>query len=130
LRNTPLNPNTLSAGREQNFQLAFQAAMRLEREGRWRDAEARFSVGDPRLDALEALAEDADTLGEDDRIALEFARAKAFSDLDERSRSFHHPREGNARKHRQIVHDQRPRWPMVPRHSCRQAFAVTGPNRE
>jgi tetratricopeptide (TPR) repeat protein len=65
-----------------------------------------FGVGDPRLDALEALAKDADTLGEDDRVALEFALAKAFSDLDERSRSFHHLREGNARKRRQIVYDE------------------------
>jgi tetratricopeptide (TPR) repeat protein len=65
-----------------------------------------FTGGDPRLDALEALAKDADTLGEDDRIALEFALAKAFSDLDARSRSFHHLREGNARKRRQIVYDE------------------------
>jgi tetratricopeptide (TPR) repeat protein len=65
-----------------------------------------FSIGDPRLGALEALAKDADTLGDDDRVALEFALAKAFSDLDERSRSFHHLREGNARKRRQIAYDE------------------------
>jgi tetratricopeptide (TPR) repeat protein len=65
-----------------------------------------FEVGDPRLAALQGLAKDAETLSEDDRVALEFALAKAFSDLDEPSRSFHHLREGNARKRRQIVYDE------------------------
>jgi tetratricopeptide (TPR) repeat protein len=37
-----VNPNTLSAGREHNVRLAFQAAMRLDRDGHWRDAEQHY----------------------------------------------------------------------------------------
>ena len=97
-------------GRAEEAAAAYQTAVRLAPKSvmtHFNLASLKtFSVGDPRLAALEALSKEADSLGEDDRIALEFALAKAFADLDERARSFHHLREGNARKRRQIVYDE------------------------
>jgi tetratricopeptide (TPR) repeat protein len=97
-------------GRAEEAAAAYQTAVRLAPKNVMTHLNLAglkiFSVGDPRLAALEALAKEADTLGEDDRVALEFALAKAFSDLDERSRSFRHLREGNARKRRQIFYDE------------------------
>jgi tetratricopeptide (TPR) repeat protein len=97
-------------GRAEEAATAYQTAIRLAPTSvmtHFNLASVKaFSVGDPRLEALEALAKEADTLGEDDRIALEFALAKAFADLEERSQSFHHLREGNALKRRQIVYDE------------------------
>jgi len=97
-------------GRAEEAAAAYQTAVRLAPKNvtpHFNLARLKtFTVGDPRLAALEALAKEADSLGEDDRIALEFALAKAFADLDERARSFHHLREGNARKRRQIVYDE------------------------
>jgi tetratricopeptide (TPR) repeat protein len=97
-------------GRAEEAAAAYQQAVRLAPKSvmtHFNLASLKtFSVGDPRLAPLETLAKDADSLGEDDRIALDFALAKAFSDLDERARSFHHLREGNARKRRQIVYEE------------------------
>ena len=66
----------------------------------------RFTPGDPRIAALEELAEDAATLDADSRIAVQFALGRAFSDLGQHERSFHHLRDGNALKHAQLGYDE------------------------
>jgi tetratricopeptide (TPR) repeat protein len=65
-----------------------------------------FSDGDERLVALEKLCENAKSLGEDDQIALHFALGKAFDDLKQPERSFHHLSAGNKLKRRQIAYDE------------------------
>ncbi|MGA2125670.1 MAG: tetratricopeptide repeat protein [Xanthobacteraceae bacterium] len=65
-----------------------------------------FTAGDPRLAAMEALAEKAEALGDDERIALHFALGKAWADLEEPDRSFRHLLQGNALKRRRIVYDE------------------------
>ena len=68
---------------------------------------ARFTPDDVRLAALEKLAEEAPSLSENDQIALHFALAKAYRDLENHERSFRHLLRGNALKRRQIVYDER-----------------------
>jgi tetratricopeptide (TPR) repeat protein len=99
-----------SLGRAEEAAMAYADAIRLAPRSAMAHfnlaSVKRFTVGDPRLDALEALAKDADALGEDDRIALHFALGKAFGDLEEPARSFRHLLEGNTLKRRQIVYDE------------------------
>jgi tetratricopeptide (TPR) repeat protein len=66
----------------------------------------RFTACDPRLAALEKLAEDAASLDIDNQIALQFALGRAFSDLGQHERSFRHLRDGNALKRSQIAYDE------------------------
>lgn len=68
---------------------------------------ARFTADDPRLAALEKLAELAPSLSENDQIALHFALGKAHGDIKNRERSFRHLLKGNALKRRQIVYDEK-----------------------
>lgn len=65
-----------------------------------------FSDGDERLVALEKLSEDAKSLPENDQLALHFALGKAFTDLRQPERSFHHLSAGNNIKRRQIAYDE------------------------
>jgi tetratricopeptide (TPR) repeat protein len=65
-----------------------------------------FSEGDPRLVALEKLLEEAKSLSENDQVALHFALGKAFDDLRQPERSFHHLSTGNKLKRSQIVYDE------------------------
>jgi len=67
---------------------------------------APFTAGEPRLAALEKLAEFAPSLGETDRIALEFALGKAHADLGNHERSFRHLLDANALKRRQVAYDE------------------------
>jgi len=66
----------------------------------------RFVRGDTRLLALEALANDSARREPDQSIALEFALAKAYADLDEPERSFDHLSRGNALKRQRISYDE------------------------
>lgn len=66
----------------------------------------RFASGDPRLAAMEALAQDISVLSEDERMHLNFALAKAYRDLGEYERSFRYLLEGNAGKRARIVYDE------------------------
>jgi tetratricopeptide (TPR) repeat protein len=66
----------------------------------------RFTAGDPRLAALEKLAEEAATLDVDNQIALQFALGKAFADLGQHERSFRHLRDGNALKRAQLAYSE------------------------
>jgi tetratricopeptide (TPR) repeat protein len=67
---------------------------------------APFRAGDPRLAALEKLAEFAPSLPDNDRIALNFALGKAHSDLGNSERSFRHLLHANALKRKQIAYDE------------------------
>jgi tetratricopeptide (TPR) repeat protein len=67
----------------------------------------RFTPGDPRIAALEKLAEDAAALDTDNQIALHFALGKAFSDLGRHERSFRHLRDGNALKRARLAYDEK-----------------------
>jgi tetratricopeptide (TPR) repeat protein len=65
-----------------------------------------FTIGDPRLCALEALAQDLSALAEAEQIALHFALGKAFADLKAPERAFRHWLAGNALKRRTIAYDE------------------------
>jgi tetratricopeptide (TPR) repeat protein len=65
-----------------------------------------FSDGDERLIALEKLAANAKSLPENDQVALHFALGKAFDDLKQPARSFHHLSAGNQLKRSQITYDE------------------------
>jgi tetratricopeptide (TPR) repeat protein len=64
------------------------------------------AASDPRLLALQALAEPGSSLDPDDEIAMHFALGKAFTDLDLRERAFQHFITGNALKRRRIIYDE------------------------
>jgi tetratricopeptide (TPR) repeat protein len=74
-----------------------------------------FSDGDERLVALEKLSEDAKLLPESDQVALHFALGKAFADLKQPERSFHHLSAGNKLKRRQITYDEAQTQPKFQR---------------
>jgi tetratricopeptide (TPR) repeat protein len=65
-----------------------------------------FSDRDERLLALEKLCEEAKSLPENDQVALHFALGKAFDDLKQPERSFHHLKAGNQLKRGQIAYDE------------------------
>jgi tetratricopeptide (TPR) repeat protein len=98
-------------GRLEDAAQAFEKALELGPD----DAEVhrhladlrRFTADDPRLPALEALEAKMVTLETDYQISLQFALGKAFNDLSQYERSFHHWREGNALKRAQLVYDER-----------------------
>jgi tetratricopeptide (TPR) repeat protein len=89
---------------------AFQHAVAIEP----RNASMHFSLatcrpftdGDERLIALEKLWADAKSLPENDQVALHFALGKAFDDLKQPERSFHHLSAGNKLKRSQIAYDE------------------------
>jgi tetratricopeptide (TPR) repeat protein len=66
----------------------------------------QYTVGDPQIAAMEALAVNMGSLSEDERIALHFALAKAYADCGEHARSFRHLLDGNALKRRQVRYDE------------------------
>jgi tetratricopeptide (TPR) repeat protein len=65
-----------------------------------------FRPGDPRLDALEALANDIGAQTEEGKIARHFALAKAYADLAQPQQSFEHLLEGNRRKRQLVCYDE------------------------
>jgi tetratricopeptide (TPR) repeat protein len=67
----------------------------------------RFTAGDPRLAALEKLAEEMATLDAGNRVSLHFALGKAFADLGQHDRSFRHLRDGNALKRAQLKYNEK-----------------------
>jgi tetratricopeptide (TPR) repeat protein len=66
----------------------------------------RFATGDPRLAALERLAEDSASLSIDERIELHFAVGKACQDVGRHGEAFRQWLDGNALKRRQISYDE------------------------
>jgi tetratricopeptide (TPR) repeat protein len=66
----------------------------------------RFEAADPRLAALETLMLQADSMLPEERIALEYALGKAYSDLGEVDRSFQHYMQGAALKRGRVAYDE------------------------
>jgi tetratricopeptide (TPR) repeat protein len=66
----------------------------------------QFAAGDPHLAAMERLARDMDSLSDGHRIELHFALGKAYADLEQHERAFHHLLEGNALHRRHITYDE------------------------
>jgi tetratricopeptide (TPR) repeat protein len=66
----------------------------------------RFTAGDPQLAAMQVLEHDPAALGAEARVALHFALAKAYDDLGDAARAFHHWVEGNAGKRASIDYDE------------------------
>jgi tetratricopeptide (TPR) repeat protein len=64
------------------------------------------AASDPRLQALQALADPGISLDPDDEIAMHFALGKALTDLDQHERAFQHFITGNALKRRRIIYDE------------------------
>ena len=69
-------------------------------------ASKQFTVDDPHLAAMEALAADLSRLSDDERIDLHFGLGKAYADIDQHEAAFRHFLEGNALKRRQITYDE------------------------
>jgi tetratricopeptide (TPR) repeat protein len=67
----------------------------------------RFTADDPRLAALEKLAEDASSLNENAQIALHFALGKALADIKQNERSFRHLLAGNRLKRGKVSYDEK-----------------------
>ena len=100
----------LAAGRVKDAQAAFEKATLLE-PGKLiyhfnLASFHRFAPDDPHLAALEEIVASETKLGADDRIALDFALAKAYADLGRTDDSFHRLQEGNRRKRLQTDYDE------------------------
>jgi len=67
----------------------------------------KFTAGDRHLAAMEALAARTEGLSKNDRMQLDFALGKAYSDLKDYSRSFRHLLAGNAAKRATVNYDER-----------------------
>ncbi len=66
----------------------------------------KFAAGDAHLAAMEALAAKTDGLSKTDRMQLDFGLGKAYADLKDYDRSFHHLLAGNAAKRATIAYDE------------------------
>jgi tetratricopeptide (TPR) repeat protein len=66
----------------------------------------QFVTDDPILAAMEELTRKSPSLDAEDLINLHFALGKAFADVDDYERSFHHLTLGNAGKRSQSVYDE------------------------
>ena len=66
-----------------------------------------FTADDPRLAALEKLAEDVSSLPANDQVALHFALGKALADIKQNERSFRHLLEGNRLKRSRVAYDEK-----------------------
>jgi tetratricopeptide (TPR) repeat protein len=97
-------------GKLQEAQKAYLAALRLDPSiaGVYVNLadSKKFTPGDPHLVAMEALAAKTEGLSKTDRMQLDFARGKAYSDLKDYGRSFTHLLAGNAAKRAMISYDE------------------------
>jgi tetratricopeptide (TPR) repeat protein len=66
----------------------------------------RFTTADPHFAAMRKLAQNPQALRADEQIDLQFALAKAFSDVGDPQQSFQHLAQGNALKRGQIAYDE------------------------
>jgi len=66
-----------------------------------------FTNGDARLAGLEELRAREDELSDERRIALHFTLGKAYADLKDANRSFHHLSAGNRLKRQHVTYDER-----------------------
>lgn len=100
----------LIAGNLDDAIITYEAALKLEPDNlgiQLNYAAIRtFSQGDPRLARLESLAAQEAKLSDHDRIALHFALGKAFADLKDGERSFHHLGTGNRIRRKYVTYDE------------------------
>jgi hypothetical protein len=66
----------------------------------------RWNPRDPRLAALEVLAQKSGSLSRDQQVYLHFALAKAYADCGEHDRAFQHQMQGGAIKRRTLAYDE------------------------
>jgi tetratricopeptide (TPR) repeat protein len=66
-----------------------------------------FKPGDPHLAVMEALAAKSESLSTTERIQLDFARGKAYADLQDYPRSFRHLLAGNAARRATINYNEK-----------------------
>lgn len=66
----------------------------------------RFTANDPNLAAMEKLANEIDTLSQEQRIVLHYTLAKACDDLGRYAGGFAHLKEGNRLRRSQIDYDE------------------------
>ncbi len=66
----------------------------------------KWTPGDPRLAALEALEGNAASMPLEEQVNLHFALAKAYADCGDIDRSFPHQIEGGALRRRQFAYDE------------------------
>jgi len=83
---------------------------------------SRFTADDPLLPAMEGLLNGTDPRESADRIGLQFAVAKAYSDIDRHEISFEHLLAANALMRRQFSYDETHRLGQIDR--IRQIFTA------
>jgi tetratricopeptide (TPR) repeat protein len=66
----------------------------------------KLSASDPRLRAMEELAEGMASLTDDEQIELGFALAKAYADIGDHERSFQRLMDANALKRKQTLYEE------------------------
>jgi tetratricopeptide (TPR) repeat protein len=75
----------------------------------------KFEAGDEHLAAMETLAAKSEGLSNTDRMQLDFALAKAYSDLKDYDRSFKHLLTGNAAKRKTVAYDEKSAFALFDR---------------
>lgn len=89
---------------------AFEQAVRIapDRPAYYRNLfySRRVAADEPTLAGLELLARDPEGLPWDQQIDLHFAVGKAYADLEQHERAFHHLATANALRRREVVYDE------------------------
>ena len=88
------------------LQRAVALAPRNVKHRRYLGEVAPYGAADPRLAALEKLAQDAARLSVDERIELHFSLGKAYDDIGRHADAFRHWRDGNALKRQRIAYNE------------------------
>jgi tetratricopeptide (TPR) repeat protein len=100
----------LQLGRVEEARSAFEAAIELApkvtRSYHHLAMSKRFERDDPRLRAMEELAQENSSLDIDERIYACFALGKALADIEEHERAFSHLCLGNVLKRKQTAYDE------------------------
>jgi tetratricopeptide (TPR) repeat protein len=89
----------------QELELAVALAPQRAQFHRSLAAVKRFAAGDPQLATMETLDRSA-ALAAEERIHLHFAMAKAYDDLGEPARAFHHLVKGNAGRRAEVDYNE------------------------
>lgn len=95
------------------FEKAVELAPRVPSYHRTLAEMKRFRADDPQLAAMEALARQIESYGDEQQAALHFALGKAYADLDRYAVAFEHLIQGNAIKHRLDEYDERAHLDMM-----------------
>jgi tetratricopeptide (TPR) repeat protein len=100
----------VALGRPAEARAALQRAVALAprnvKHRRYLGEVAPYGAADPRLAALEKLAQDAARLSVDERIELHFSLGKAYDDTGRHADAFRHWRDGNALKRQRVSYNE------------------------